>query len=224
MPSRSLEAALDELYAAKPEEFVARRTALAKQLGKTDAATLKKQKKPTQTAYALNQLARRHPDAIAELVDAGKDLARAQRRARRGGAAAVHEAIARQRAVIQKRMGEVAALAGELGVAEAHLPAIAGALRAALVDPAVGERLEEGRLVQPPEPPSGFPLVALGSPPTTKPRPDRAAAAAAKKRAAAKKKALAEAERLEARAEHFTRQADALAGRARDLRRRAEAL
>lgn len=171
--AKAIEAALDELYAANPGEFVATRKRLAKK-----HPALAKRRKPTQTAYALNQLARRHPDAVADLVDAGRALARAQRKALRGSASGLREAIDRQRTVIRERMQEVARLVTELGVDETHLPEIARALQAALVDPGVGEQLEEGHLERVPEAEGGlFSLTPADEDDETAPR----------KRAAAKK-------------------------------------
>jgi hypothetical protein len=158
-----LDAALDELYGAAPAEFTPRRDALAKRLKEAgDAAAaseLKARRKPTQLAYVLNQLARRHADDVAELVDVGRELARAQRKALRGEAGHdLRDAIARQRGVVAGLTSKAAKLMGELGVAvSGHLDEIAGALRTAMVDPGVGAQLEEGRLEKVPETAAGFP-------------------------------------------------------------------
>ena len=216
----AIEAALDALYAAKPEDFVATRAALAKKHGAKVAAALKKRRKPTQTAYALNQLARRHPDAIADLVDAGRMLARAQRKALRGDAADVRDAIERQRTVIRDRMADVATLVDELGIDAAHLPAIAEALQAGLIDPAVGEQLEAGRLENPPEAPSGFP--SFDGLPFVPPK----ARASARRVANAKSRAKADADaRAKADAEaRATAKRSAAAAAAREKAERLEAI
>src|SRR5438132_1242423 len=64
----SLDEALEDLYRATPEAFTAKRDALAKRLkdeGDADAAgAVKARRKPTQIAYVLNQLARRHPGEL----------------------------------------------------------------------------------------------------------------------------------------------------------------
>lgn len=199
MPS-SERKALDELYAAAPADFVATRKRLAKK-----HPGLAKRRKPTQTAYALNQLARRHPDAVADLVDAGRALSRAQRKALRGSASGLREAIDRQRTVIRERMQEVARLVTELGVDDAHLPEIARALQAALVDPRVGEQLEEGHLDRVPEASGG--LFELG-PEEDSASPTKKSSAAATKRAAAKQAAAAKAA---ARKKHAAERRAALA-------------
>jgi len=162
-PGNELDVALDELYGASPAEFTARRDALAKRLkaaGDDGAASeIKGRRKPTQLAYVLNQLARRHGDDVAELVDVGRELARAQRKALRGEAGHdLRDAIARQRSVVAGLTATSAALMAELGVAgSGHLDEMASALRTAMIDPAIGALLEEGRLDKVPEPAAGFP-------------------------------------------------------------------
>lgn len=100
-----LDHALDDLYGESPATFTAKRDALAKRLkadGDGDAsARLKAQRRPTQIAYVLNQLARKHADDLADLVDVGRELARAQRKALRGEAGHdLRDAITRQRSVV----------------------------------------------------------------------------------------------------------------------------
>jgi hypothetical protein len=156
------EHALDELYAAAPDEFVRRRTELARELrssGDKDAASdVERRRRPTTVAYVLNQLARRHPDDVADLVDAGRSLQRAQRRAMRGEASDLRAAIAKQREVVAAVAERAAAMMKELDVdADAHLPDVARALQAALVDAAAGAKLEEGRLDKTLEAESAFP-------------------------------------------------------------------
>jgi hypothetical protein len=179
-----LDHALDELFAASPAEFTAKRDALAKELKASgdaaSAADVKGQRKPTQIAWVLNQLARRHADDLAELVDVGRELARAQRKALRGEKGTeLREAIARQRSVVSGLTAKTAALMKELGVSPVgHLDEVAGALQAALVDPAVGARLEEGRLDKVPAPAAMFPGAVMGPElrlvPSPAPEPRRA--------------------------------------------------
>lgn len=162
-----VDAAIDELYANAPDAFTKKRDELAKKLkadGKGDAApAVKALRKPTQIAYVLNQVARRFPDEVGELVDVGRELARAQRKALRGGDASgdLRAAIGRQREVVRDLTTKTGGLMRELGLAATgHLDEIAGALQAALVDPVVGAQLEEGRLDKVPAPATGFPGAA----------------------------------------------------------------
>src|SRR5689334_4451410 len=73
---------IDRLYGLPLQEFTAARDALVKELRsegeKERAAEVKKLAKPTRAAWAVNQLARSHPDEVRALVDAGAALSGAQ--------------------------------------------------------------------------------------------------------------------------------------------------
>lgn len=152
--------ALDALYTVSPAEFTSTRKELAAQ-AKTagDAAAAKAiagAKKPTQVAYLLNQLARAEGERVAELVDLGRTLERAQRTALRSGdAAELRTAIAAQRKAIATLVTKAAALARSLSVHVA-MHAVTGALQAAVTDAAVGAELEAGLLQTAPEVRGGF--------------------------------------------------------------------
>lgn len=72
----------DALYALPLKEFTSARNALAAELKKKgraeDAASVKSLKKPSLSAWATNQLARRHPDEMAALLTASERLRNAQ--------------------------------------------------------------------------------------------------------------------------------------------------
>ncbi len=80
---------IDALYDLAPEEFVAARDQLAKDLraekDREGAKEVKALRRPTVTAWALNQFARRHRDEADELVRSGQEAAEAQERAISGG-------------------------------------------------------------------------------------------------------------------------------------------
>jgi hypothetical protein len=199
-----VDAEIDELYANAPDAFTKKRDELAKRLkaeGRSDAAaSVKSLRKPTQIAYILNQVARRFADEVGELVDVGRELARAQRKALRGGDASgdLRTAIGRQRDVVRDLTTKTGGLMRELGVSTTgHLDEIAGALQAALVDPIVGAQLEEGRLEKVPERAAGFPGAAppreaepadIPPPPKSAPRRKTAKETAREKQAAAREK------------------------------------
>lgn len=230
MPAKAsgVDAALEELYGAPPAEFTSRRDALAKELkaaGDTaGAAEVKARKKPTQIAYVLNQIARAHAHDVAELVDVGRELARAQRKALRGETGHdLRDAITRQRSVVSELTAKASATMRDLGIDPAgHLDEIAGALQAALVDPAVGARLEEGRLEKVPEVAAGFP-GALG--PAVEAHDGAPAAAEAKPKTKTKTKeragsaAHSRAETARAAREEARRERAAAAGRKEEARR-----
>ena len=77
------EAAIDALYASPPSEFTKKRNAIAKAFaasGRREAAkAVLARKKPSSSAFVLNQLARTHAKAVSALVVVGRELERAQR-------------------------------------------------------------------------------------------------------------------------------------------------
>ena len=77
-----LDEAIDELYGASLDEFVAERTRLAKELrdagNREEAQAVAKLRKPNVAAWVLNQLARRNRREIDLLLDAGHRLREAQ--------------------------------------------------------------------------------------------------------------------------------------------------
>jgi hypothetical protein len=144
-----LEAELDDLYALPPQDFTRARNDLAqrlKQAGQADAAARVKQlRKPTVPLWAVNQLARLHPDEVRALLDAGDRLRAAQQAALRGESQELRTATAEERKLVRglTRRGEE--LLQEAGHS-ADPKGIAGTLRAAAVDRAGRESLEQGRL------------------------------------------------------------------------------
>jgi hypothetical protein len=205
--------ALDELYAGTPDQFTARRDAIVKEMkaagDKDAAAQLAKRRKPTQVAYVLNQLARKHPDEVAAFVDVGRDLARAHRKALRGDGGDLTKAIAAQRTAVKDLTALVGDLVHELNAGDAVLAEVAGALQAALVDPTAAAALEEGQLEKAPEAPT---MLGFGEDiapqearperrtPSSRDRPRRAPEDD-RKRAAAEQRARAQEERERAKAE-----------------------
>src|SRR5438034_9907423 len=83
-----LESELDRLYGLPLDEFTAARNELATRLrkaGQADAAErVRELRKPSVAVWTVNQLARRYPDEIEELVEGGKRLRDAQAKALRG--------------------------------------------------------------------------------------------------------------------------------------------
>ena len=144
-----LDAAAEELYAAPPEEFVGRRTALVKQARQAKdralATAIGGLRKPTRTAWLVNLLARDSADDVAALLDLGAALRSAQ--AERDGSAL--------RALSAKRRSAIDALtrrAAELARTQGHPPTeattaeVAATLQAALGEPEVAEQVRRGRL------------------------------------------------------------------------------
>jgi hypothetical protein len=144
-----LEAELDNLYAALPADFTRARNDLAqrlKQAGQVEAAAgVKQLRKPTVPLWAVNQLARRHPDDVRALLDAGERLRVAQQAALRGESQELRAATAEERRILHGLTQRAAELLRETGHS-ADTKRIADTLRAAAVDESGRELLQRGRL------------------------------------------------------------------------------
>jgi DNA repair exonuclease SbcCD ATPase subunit len=173
-----LESELDDLFGRPLDEFTTARNELARRLkkaGQEDAAArIQALKKPSVPVWAANQLARRHPDEVQELVGAGERLRKAQEAALRGGAGSedVREATGAERNAARA----LTRLAHELLEAEgrpttrAVTDRIGSLLRAAAIDSDVSALLSAGRLSEEVES-TGFGAVAgIVPPPTKRPR------------------------------------------------------
>ena len=151
-----------ELYRNDPEGFIAARDALVKRLrdeGRDeDAAEVKKLRRPTVAAWALDRLAYEAADEVDELLAAGADLARAQRATLSGrDPQALRDATTRRRELVA-RLGQTAAgVFRDAGrSADAHLEDIRGTLEAASLDEDVAQRLRNGMLDRTVQPSAGF--------------------------------------------------------------------
>jgi hypothetical protein len=144
-----LETELDSLYAAPPADFTRARNDLAqrlKQAGQVEAAAgVKQLRKPTVPLWAVNQLARRHPDDVRALLDAGERLRVAQQAALRGESQELRAATAEERRILHGLTQRAAELLRETGHS-ADTKRIADTLRAAAVDESGRELLQRGRL------------------------------------------------------------------------------
>jgi hypothetical protein len=150
---------VDRLYALPLAEFTAARNALAKELSDPE---LRKLKKPTVPAWAVNQLARRREVDMRRLIRAGEALESAQRDAVAGGDQQAFERARRdEREAVKKLRTEAAELLGADGHAasDAHLETIARTLHAGASTEAGRTALREGRLTEELEP-SGFEAFA----------------------------------------------------------------
>jgi hypothetical protein len=148
-----------ELYAQPPDGFIAARDALVKELkgsGRDDeAAAVKKLRRPSVVAWAVNRAAREAPEQVTALRDAGQALRRAQRKALSGGGGdELRAATDERRAVVQQLAAVAVAAIGERGAS--HRDAIAATLEAAAIDDELGERLSAGTLDKEAQPRAGF--------------------------------------------------------------------
>lgn len=157
---------VDELFTVAPADFVARRNQLAKALRaerrRDEAKEVAALRRPTAPLWALNQLARRHPDDVADLLDAGADLPAAQDALLAGDQDRFREAVTRHRQLVSRLATVGARLVEEAGVsATDQRQDIAAELRDASTIPEAAEPFRHGRLALAPaelgEPVTGLP-------------------------------------------------------------------
>ncbi len=143
-----LDEAVDELYALTPEQFTARRDALAAEAKQDGDAALAKQvkalRRPTAGAHAVNQLARDAADDLAAYLELGVRL----RDAQAGLKGDELRALGHER---QRAAGELVEVAAGLvggGLSDAGRAEVDATLRAAVADPAAAEAVASGRLTK----------------------------------------------------------------------------
>jgi hypothetical protein len=149
--TNDLEASIDELFGLPLQDFTGARNALAKRLtaggDKAAAVSVKALRKPAITAWALNQVARRHPDGVTALLQSGEELRQAHRLALEGDASALRAATRAQQQRVSDLAREAAAILEEAGSSSgSHAERLAESLRAAATDDAAGAQLRQGRL------------------------------------------------------------------------------
>lgn len=163
---------IDELYSLPLEEFTQARNELAKRLGDP---TVRQLKKPSISAWAVNQLARQREVDMRRLLRAGERLEQAQKGVFAGGdQRAFTDAQREQRDAIRRLRSEAAELlrAGGHPAADATLERLATTLQAAAGTEDGRERLRTGRLTEDLEP-LGFGVFA-GVTPTPSARRSKA--------------------------------------------------
>jgi hypothetical protein len=168
----------DALFDLRPEDFTAARNDLAKRLraaGERERAReVGELRRPTETAWAVNQVARRDAALLTAVRDTGDALIREQRRALSGVERAdLRGVTAQRRAAVD---AAAAAAEGHLAAAgvdpATHRDRIRATFEAASADPSAGEQVAAGRLSRELPPPSGLGaldglrLVASGERPT----------------------------------------------------------
>ena len=228
-----LEQARAELYDAAPEDFVAERKRLAKELKAdghaADADELGKLRKPTVAAWALNRLARDHRRDIDLLLDSGHRLRQAQAGVLRGDAREAFEQAQRTERETIARLVQAAEqlLAERSGASAAVREQIASSLHASAVSEQGRELLAAGQFTEPLSL-EGFDAVAGLAPPPSKraakPKPSRSSEELKQARAelADARKRLRDAERTAHEAHKLAAQADINVEDAAEAVRKAE--
>jgi hypothetical protein len=161
MPDGDLETALDELYGVDPSEFVAVRKRLSASLrgaGDKDAVKeLQAARRPSTSAWALNQIARRQPQLVESLLDASRALFAAQTRGS-NKPDVLRDAIREHREAIDATADAALAVLGDRAN-DKFRSEIVSTLRAVSTDEAVSEQIRLGRIVREASA-SGFPDAA----------------------------------------------------------------
>ena len=183
MRELATELAGDELFGLPPEEFVAARDEVARRLrreGDAEAARrVKALRRPSLSAWAVNQLARSRQQALEGLLAAGERLRAAHQAALAGGDAA--ELRAATRAEREAVAGLVSAALDRLREAghpttETTRDRIAATLHAGAASPEAADLVRHGRLTADLDP-SGFgaapggPAAVAGRPAAASGRP-----------------------------------------------------
>jgi hypothetical protein len=145
---------VDELYAAPLDEFIARRTALSKELkadGRADeAAEVAAARKPSVPLWTVNQLARRNKPAVKKLVDSSDALRKALGKGDHDAFATAQKA---QNDALRKLRDAARSLLGK--ATDPVLERVVSTFRTASVDEELRDVLVAGRLTEEPEP-GGF--------------------------------------------------------------------
>jgi len=150
MATDALTAAADELYALVPDEFTAARNARAKEVRSEDrdlAARIGELRKPSPSAWILNQLVREHADAVDELLELGDDLRDAQAA---GDGKTLTQIGGERRKLVSGLLQRATELAdaADRSPSRAVLDEVEQTLIAATVDAAASEALRTGRLTR----------------------------------------------------------------------------
>lgn len=154
-----------ELSTGDPVEFVTARdsaAARAREAGDTELSErIKKLRKPTTAAWAVNLLADREPGELRALLDLGERLRGAQRELR---GEEMRELAAERTRLLNRLTGRAVALAAERGhrIADAGREQISQTFTAALSDPEAAAEVQQAALTKPLEY-SGFGLDDLAA-------------------------------------------------------------
>jgi len=136
-----------ELYTADPDQFIERRGVLAAQARAAGQAPAAKRitglRKPTRSAWVLNQLVRAVPGVPSELASLGRELRAAQRSL---DGAAIRELSLRRHRLIESLARQAFTAVGLRAPPAALRDEVTATLGAALSDPDVADQLAAGTL------------------------------------------------------------------------------
>ena len=198
-------AAATDLYALPIDQFIAGRDRLAKELAEEgrgdESVEVARLRKPTTDAWALNQVARRHPELVEGLVQVHRELRQAN------DPRALREAAEARGRLLEQITTAAAAILVEAGhSAEGTVrDRIGRTLLAAAADESTEHRLQTGTLTRAVEITGGWPNAFAAAPPEPVERDPGSQDAE-------------ELERLRARAEASAQRAEELRAEARQAR------
>ena len=139
--------AVAELYASGPDEFVKRRGELADRARVAGQAALAKRiaglRKPTRSAWIINQLIRSDPAVSTQLADLGEQLRAAQSSL---DGVAIRDLSLQRRQLVDALARQAFAVAGQPSPPAAIRDEVTATLGAALADPQVADRVRAGTL------------------------------------------------------------------------------
>ena len=142
--------AVAELYSSDPDQFVDRRAALAAAARAAGQAPVARQiaglRKPTRSAWVVNQLARAEPGVTSELSSLGEELRAAQESL---DGAAIRELSQRRHQLIETLARRAFEVAGQPQPPAALRDDVTATLGAAMADAEVAGQLASGTLVRP---------------------------------------------------------------------------
>jgi DNA repair exonuclease SbcCD ATPase subunit len=143
---------LDRVFGAPLEDFVSERNALAKELGAAgkgdEAAELKGLKKPSVSAWALNQGVRADPKAAKAVLKAARALEAAQDEALQGEGSGLRDAQEKQQRTVDAMLDAVEAAVEGRDLAPAMLDRVRETLRAIPGDDELRAEFEAGRVTR----------------------------------------------------------------------------
>ena len=142
--------AVSELYSADPDEFTRRRGELAARARSAGQAAVARQiaglRKPTRSAWMVNQLVRSDPDVIARLATLGEELQAAERS---GDGARMRESSQARRRLIADLVRRALAVSGQHTPPAALREEITATFGAALADPEIVKQIQHATLLRP---------------------------------------------------------------------------
>jgi hypothetical protein len=163
MGAESIEGRIRELYRGSLDAFIASRDALVRELrdaaDASGAARVKRLRKPTVPAWAVDQLSDRDPSAVESLLEAGAEVRAAQQATLSSSKAAdrLREATAARRRIVAALVRTATSVLADAGISPgAHLEDVRTTLEQASVDAELGEQLRSGTLERPAPPAAGL--------------------------------------------------------------------